>query len=564
MHLRNLRTNRLMVTAFWRSRSIQCWGLGAALGCFTLPSIAQAPEMWPAGLRGDSQRIEAIKAFAGGITRNDAEAIDDGWLGRKGWGRSIRRAEKDAGLSKDPQAFGLVLRTLYASYPSLHSHMELRADIDYRTTFGAPYLPFTMKTRIVGPGIVPDAVFISSVSDDQEGLSGARLAVGDQVKALNGRPMSYWLSRTATVCRRNSRWQCYDDFDKQFRNGLLGWDPRQTLRIESIRDGQQETLAYVPEAVPTRSDQRARTGCGEDGTSYQGFEPVYTGWNLCAFRRAAEPGVEIWRLKSFHYAENATVDSPKAEVARFWEQHWKAAAPSVRTLIIDVSGNGGGDVPLAWYSLIFDKPYQEQYAQYRRLQAYDDPAVASEIPEDPAHANWLAAVRHGDAEAWNKIGGYLPPVPMFCADEDTNCDGKLVMPELSGFTGDVSLIIDDNCVSSCSGFSWNILNKLGTRAAAFGLPDSGDSNFRRLPLKLFYSRGIWSTTLGTSSIPQENPLATVSVMVTRTTTSDGHVISGKSLPVRVAVNRRWNDTANSWTKRALDAALESKRDPAKK
>jgi hypothetical protein len=264
----------------------------------TLPSIAQAPalapEIWPAGLRDASQRIEAIKVFAGGITRNDAEAIAAGWQGRNGWDRSIRRAEKDAGLAKDPQAFGLVLRTLYASYPSLHSHMELRADIDYRTTFGTPYLPFTMKVGMVGPGVSPDAVFISSVSADQEGLSGARLAVGDQVTALNGRPMSYWLSRTATVCRRNSQWQCYDDFDKQFRNGLLGWDPRQTLRIESIRDGQDETLAYVPQAVPTRSDQRTQTGCGEDGTSYQGFERVYTGWNLCAFTYSRSRIAEHW------------------------------------------------------------------------------------------------------------------------------------------------------------------------------------------------------------------------------------------------------------------------------
>jgi hypothetical protein len=313
--------------------------------------------------------------------------------------------------------------------------------------------------------------------------------------------------------------------------------------------------------VPTRSDQHVRTGCGEDETSYEGFQPAYTGWDLCAFRSTGRPGIEIWRLKSFSYAENATVASPKAEVARFWEQHWKAAAPSVRKLVIDVSGNGGGDTPMAWYSIVFDKPYQEQYAQYRRLQAYDDPAVASEVPDDPAHENWLAGMRQANAEAWHRVGGYLPPVPMFCADDDTNCDGRLVLPKPNGFTGDVSLIIDDNCVSSCSGFSWNILDKLGARAVAFGLPDSGDSNFRRLPLKLFYARGIWRTTVGTRSIPQEKPISTVSVMVTHTTTSDGQLISGKSLPVRAVVNRRWNDTANSWAKRALNAALDFKLDP---
>ncbi|WP_189052623.1 PDZ domain-containing protein [Aliidongia dinghuensis] len=523
-----------------------------AFGSVASASITRPRAVWPDGLRIAPQRVEAVRALAEGLTRNDGEAIHAGWQGRKGWSKAVRRAEKAAGTVRDPQAFGLVLRTLYASYPSLHSHMDLRADIDLRASYGAPYLPFTIKVSILGPGVIPNAVFISSAANDEDGLSGARPAVGDRVTAMNGRPISYWLSQTATACRRNSRWQCYDDFDKQLRSGLLGWDPRRSLSLDISRDGTRQRSTYTPRAVPTRSDQHARTGCGEDDTNYRGFTSVYAGWNLCVFRSATGPGVEVWRLKSFHYAANAAVDSPKSEVDRFWTQYWKAAAPSVRTLVVDVSGNGGGDVPLPWYSLLFDNPYQEQYAEYRRLRAYDDPAVASEVADDPSHERWIARVR---AEAWHTIGGYLPPVPMFCTDDDENCEGKLATPKPNGFTGVVALVLDDNCISSCAGFSWNILTKLGPRAAAYGLPDSGDSNFARLPLKLFYRGGKWNTAIGAGSIPNEKPIAIANVMVTRTTESDGRVISGKSLPVRVTVKRRWNDTANSWAERALHAAL---------
>ena len=516
---------------------------------------AEAPESWPAGLSDAPSRVEAIETLADGLTANDSEAINGGWQGNKGWAKATAVAEAAAGKARDPGAFGLVLRTLYASYPSLHSHSELRADIDYRSSFGAPYIPFMMKVSIVAPGIEPTSVFLSSVSEDLTRVSGARPAAGDRVVAINGRPISHWLSRTAAVCRRNSRWQCYGDFDKQLRNGLLGWDPRRVLRVDLVSHGRRETATYRPQAIPGRSDMHAQTGCETDDTRYQGFSRIYAGWNLCVFGSSAKPGVEIWRLRSFSYPANATVDSPKSEVARFWEEHWKTAAPSVSKLIIDVSGNGGGDVPMAWYSLILDKPYQEQYAEYRRLKAYDDPAVANELPGDEAHAKWLASLRQRGSDGWRRIGGFLSAVPMFCADEDKNCDGRLLLPKANGFKGTVSLIIDDNCVSSCSGFSWNILSKLGARAAAFGLPDSGDSNFKRLPLKLYYSGDKWHTSVGASSAVQEKPIATVSVMVTRTVTRNGQVISGKSQPVHTVIGRLWNDTANSWASRALAAAM---------
>ncbi len=120
--------------------------------------------------------------------------------------------------------------------------------------------------------------------------------------------------------------------------------------------------------------------------------------------------------------------------------------------MIDVSGNGGGDTSMAWYSILLDKPYQEEYAKYRRLQAYDDLTVASEVPIDSAHEKWFASIE-SNANEWHRIGEYLPRLPMFCADGDVRCDGVLEKPKPNDFTGEVSLIIDDNCVSSYSGLA---------------------------------------------------------------------------------------------------------------
>ncbi|ANH67455.1 hypothetical protein ABE85_07500 [Mitsuaria sp. 7] len=513
---------------------------------------------WPDGLETSALRVQAVKAFAAGIADNDSEAIQVGWQGKQGWDKAVRRAEVNATAAEDPAAFGLTLRTLYASYPSLHSRIDLRSDLDYRTTLGHRSIPFTMKVRELGPDIIPDAVLIADTAKVQIGLAGPGAAVGDQVLTINGRPIGHWLSKSAQVCRRNSRWQCYGDFDKQLRTGLLGWDPRRPLTLGISRNGSRKTITYQAPSTPDPADPRVRTGCGQDDERYEGFTAVYTGWNLCAFRSAARPGVEIWRLKSFSYGTEATFDSPKTEVEGLWEKHWSTAASSVKELIIDVSGNGGGDVPLPWYSLLFDQPYQEQYAQYRRLKAFDDPAIAAELPDDQAHERWLAGIKLTNSRAWRNVGGYLPPVAMFCAEEDLTCEGTLVKPKPHGFAGKVSLILDDNCVSSCSGFAWNILAKLGPRANAFGLPDSGDSNFRRLPLTLHYREGIWRTALGTNAAQQDKPIATVNVMVTRTTTSDGQVISGQSLPVRTVIHRRWDDTARSWTGRVLEEILQSR------
>lgn len=512
---------------------------------------------WPDGLRGAPQRIAAIRAFAEGIAQNDAEAIDVGWQGKAGWDRAVAKAESSAAEAVDPYAFGLVLRTLYASYPSLHSRVDLRADIDYRIAFGAPYMPFTMKVEELGPDDKPRSVLISAVvSTDAWLLSGA-LAVGDRVIAANGEPIATWLSRATKACRRNSKWQCYDDFDKQFRNGLLGWDPRLPLHLGIIRDGKKSIITYTPEVAPERTIERSYASCGEDGSAYKGFMPVYQGWNLCVFKSVEGPPTEIWRLKSFHYPTSASIGSPREEVETFWNAHWSAVSPKIRSVIIDLSGNGGGDIPLAWYSLLFDRPYQEQYAQYRWLSSYDDPSVLNELPDDPAHARWLADLVARNPDARHEVGSYLPPVPMFCSDEDAACEGRLVPPKSHGFTGKVALILDDNCVSSCSGFSWNIVTKLGSRAAAFGLPDSGDSNFMRLPLKLYYRDGGWYTAIGASAVPDEKPIATANVMVTRTTTDDGKIISGQSVSVRRVVARRWDDSANSWAERVIGVIRNS-------
>src|ERR1700744_6222851 len=114
MHVGKLKTYARAATTICRIRSVHRWGLGLALGCLASISLAQVPEVWPTGLRSTSQRIGAIKAFADGITRNDAEAFNVGWQGRTGWNQAVRQAERDASLAEDPESFGLVLRRLYA------------------------------------------------------------------------------------------------------------------------------------------------------------------------------------------------------------------------------------------------------------------------------------------------------------------------------------------------------------------------------------------------------------------------------------------------------------------
>jgi hypothetical protein len=190
--------------------------------------------MWPAGLHDASQRTEAIKAFAGGITRNDAEAINVGGRGAKAGTRQYvtlrrmrmsRRTRKSSGLFLEGYTRAILASIATSPFVQTSITGQIRRTIssfydesqNNRSWCSARRsLHIGFRANLKRPVGQAFGSWRSSQADQRPADFLLAIANGDQMS-------------------RQGRWQCYDDFDKQLRGGLLGWDPRRTLHIDLLR-----------------------------------------------------------------------------------------------------------------------------------------------------------------------------------------------------------------------------------------------------------------------------------------------------------------------------------------
>src|SRR5690606_5932963 len=143
----------------------------------------------------------------------------------------------------------------------------------------------------------------------------------------------------------------------------------------------------------------------------------------------------------------------KVETQEFFEKYWKKRAGKTQKLIIDVSDNGGGDAPISWYKLFFHVPFQEQYVAFKNI---DELHKREEIKralfyDDPGKFIFYDKIKSSGELKNLTAKDFLPHVPGFCAAEEKDCRDELFVPKEHKFNGEVRIILNQWCHSSCVG-----------------------------------------------------------------------------------------------------------------
>lgn len=369
------------------------------------------------------------------------------------------------------------------------------------------------------------------------------------------------------------REQCEANFFDHFRKAFLSWNWQMPLEYTVRRNGRTWTIK-VPVEMPkqnvkssSQSEAASDNDCPVELDRYDGFKPVFKGLNICVFESAQHPNISVLRIASFRYRElpkESKIQSLKDEVEEFYVGYWKAKAPLTKKLIVDMIDNGGGDTPVPWYQIFYKKPFQEQYVQFKKLPELDNDQIRKDLfYEDSGKEIWFSGLKKSGMYQKIKIGSFLPQIPQFCASEDQSCDKGLYEPRKNGFHGEVRLMVNEWCISSCTGFVWSLKDQLGKRAKIVGMPDSGDSAYARLFVDLYLDSAKpdgfkieVSPRVGRTrqNLP-EGAILRQQVTATRSTTSKDKVISATPVPVDVWVPYQYRHYDDTWEAKVFKKAL---------
>jgi hypothetical protein len=546
-------------------------GFFAAVIFWSLP--AHAVE-----LPSEETRVKIFDRVVAELERIDGEGL----LARKNrpedWKTTVRKLRAQAKAAATPIDFGQVFRKLDATYPNLHAQVVLDEDFDIAANRIRPQIGVRFAAEVVGPKQKKFQYKIGSIETEMmKSLREVlRPAIGDEVLAINGKPISEWSRENFLYCKFPLREQCEINFFDHFRKGYLAWDWRSPLEYTLRRNGRVWNLV-IPVAVPppgkkepasNASRAASEPECPVEADRYENFAPVYKGFNICAFESQKFPGVTVLRIESFRYREipkESKVQSLKGEVDQFYEAYWKAKAPSTKKLIIDLIDNGGGDVPIEWYRIFLNKPFQEQFVEFKKLAELEDDRIRKDLfYEDTGKEIWFSELNKKGAYQKVKQGQFLPRVPQFCVFEDRSCAEGIFESRPHGFKGEVRILVNEWCISTCTGFVWQMKQELRNRVRHIGVPDSGDSAYARLFVDVYldpkspdgFRAEVSPRPGGKRQLLPEGAVLRQQVTATRSTDAHGKVISAIPTPVDSWIPYRYRHYDESWEAKVFKTALK--------
>ena len=96
-------------------------------------------------------------------------------------------------------------------------------------------------------------------------------------------------------------------------------------------------------------------------------------------------------------------------------------------------------------------------------------------------AHELAILEYITSDLWQEIeyGEFLPQMLSFCKDPYSPCTSEEAYKPMGiSFNGNIHIMLNENCISSCDAFVWNFKNN--TNAKLYGFPNASDSSLARL------------------------------------------------------------------------------------
>jgi hypothetical protein len=503
-------------------------------------------------------RGEIFDAMQRQIERLDGATLQVRAARIEPWKLTMSRLRGEAVTAQSPAEWARVLSRVDNTYPNLHSYIE------YGNAFGAT-LPGRVRLSVDFFAEVSSTskteFKISSVAPDLDFVSDQRPHVGDRLIAINGRSMGAWRRENFVFCKFSLPMQCDNQLRNNFRAELLEWSRKEPLVYTLERAGIRWNIS-VPLIDATKRSQPdiSALECANTPNRYAGFTLSYAGNRACVFESVSRPDVAILRITRFNYRKlspNASIKSVSEEVAAlrpWWEEHsnWKH-------LIIDVIENGGGQPPIEYYQLLLPDAFQEQYVRLRKSVELEDPTLRRGIFwNSQGHEIWFRNLQEKGVYGATPMGGFLPPVPQFCAEDNRDCSEGRFTPYGHPFLGQVSILVEQFCISSCDGFVWQMADKLRGRVRLVGQPTAGDPAWSRLIIDVVPDAArpsFFKTTLRPlKTEPPADRVYSQIVNISLDTDAQGNRLDGIPFSVDRFVPRTLENTDN-WHNAALEAAL---------
>lgn len=518
------------------------------------------------------QKVALFDRIVAEIERIDGDGLIFRNTRPESWRDTVTRLRKEASSASTSIDYGYVFHRLRGTYPNFHAGVSV-ADT-YRAPWmqGDRWLPLVIRADVVKLDVTRPLLRVAWVDEawaNAQSTNDGKPRLGDVVLAINGRPASEWLRENEIFCKQPLASQCPMEFHRNLARGYLFWRPDSPLVVEVVRQSEKaapirftiahDVVAPSPFAVSASSIPKF---CDAAAARVpEGFALRWAGSMVCVFEHPKLIGTQLWRIPSFVSEQSRTRDAKpgqhktvRQETAAFYDEFWEKSASNVRHLIIDIAGNGGGESVLAWYQLLFSKPYQSSFVRFKKMPEFDNLAVRNTLfwksNTFPAFVNILK-----QDGSFSKIreGQWLPPFPMFCPNDDATCLTEKHVPHVHAFSGRVSLVLDPLCISACVEFARKVKEQLDARIV--GLPDSADTTFSRLKIHF----GFDADGQPTASVEDDSKVKThvgvFTVAATLSTNADGTVHSGQPLKPDRIVERRWNQDGDQWAREAIAAAL---------
>ncbi|MGZ3787881.1 MAG: S41 family peptidase [Bacteriovorax sp.] len=494
----------------------------------------------------------------------------DGLIPRKNRKKLWKELAKDLRAqlvrAKTKMEIGRVFARLDAGYTNLHAHIDLNKDYDYnsegRPVFAANFRP----EKVEASGSVA-RYLISSVKKEYfiHLEPEERPSAGDEVLAINDRSLKNWSKENFEYCKFPLRSQCEMDFFDNFRKGMLSWNRRQKL-IFTIAHNNKKIKVQIPVFAKLESKKNESgpadkmDACGENSVRYPEFKLVYQGFHACAYESQSKKDLAILRIRSFKYRgvnDQTKLNDIYKETSAFYDNYWKDRSNKMKTIVFDLVENYGGDTVVTWSNQFIDGPFQDQWVQFKNIKELSD-------------VNWQKSAFYDDQGKFQVLhsfektklseNSFLPPMPQFCAS-DTDCLKEKWRPVDHHFSGNVVMITDQWCISSCTGFAWTIKHYLGERVKVIGMPESGDSTYSRAYISgsLLDSNGhmveVSPRVPGPRVEAKNNSIFTQAVSVSRSTDEFSNVLSGIPVKVDIFDAPKWDEDVDTWVGRLVKTYL---------
>src|SRR3989338_89522 len=407
------------------------------------------------------------------VERLDAEILTIRRNRPESWKQTTTRLKQLFLNAKNDEDAYLVLQMLDATYPGLHTKISVPQNINPSLSLFQKFqLPFTFYPKRNDLSIT---FFVGQVLDGVKDL----LKADDELLAIENISLHDLYHDALIFCDYAQPYQCAQELRNNFHFGFLriNLKDRKTVHITIKRNNVQNSLV-----VPIVSQEKTKmfytstkSSCFEESKRYSNAKPLYLGSELCLYE--ARQNIGILRVSSF-----ATLKNKGGKEVSFQEDLepflaiWKNNYKKWKTLILDITGNGGGDVTVPLTALLVTQPFQDQWVRFKNIPEFKDPLFFKQLYNADVFVATLSKNK-------NLKGDFYPPIPQFpvSGGEIT----ALYDPHPNVFSGRIVTMVDRNCISSCSGFLWTLHRYDQERLITVGQPDSGDSTYERMNIVVF-------------------------------------------------------------------------------